>query len=106
MKELLVSDELYIKLRDLAARITLLEGKETTIADAIRLVIVPLKAVGEPEELMLQNLERYQKIVEENKELAQETLEMLLTGLIRDYNDFLDSKQNPQTQTSQMPEHF
>jgi hypothetical protein len=95
MKELQVSDELYIKLRDLAARITLVEGKETTIADAIRLVTVPLKAVGEPE-LMLENLQKYQKIAEKNKELAQDTLEMLLSGLIHDYNDFLDSKQNPQ----------
>ena len=96
MKEMLISDELYVKLRDLAARITVIEGKETTIADAVRLVIVPLKAVGEPEELMLENLHKYQKIVEGNKELAQETLEMLLSGLIRDYNDYLDSKQSPQ----------
>ena len=96
MKELQVSDELYIKLRDLAARITLVEGKETTIADALRLVTVPLKAVSNPEELMPKNLQKYQKIAEENKDLAQETLEMLLSGLIRDYNIFLDSKQNPQ----------
>ena len=96
MKEMLISDELYIKLCDLAARITVIEGKETTIAETVRLVIVPLKAVGEPEELMLENLPKYQKIVEGNKDLAQETLEMLLSGLIRDYNDYLDSKQNPQ----------
>ena len=43
-----------------------------------------------------ENLQKYKKIAEENKEPAQETLEMLLSGLIRDYNDFLDSKQNPQ----------
>ena len=96
MKEMLISDELYVKLCDLAARISVIEGKETTIADALRLVTVPLKAVGEPEELILENLHKYQKIVEGNKELAQETLEMLLSGLIRDYNDFLDSKQNLQ----------
>jgi hypothetical protein len=29
---------------------------------------VPLKAVGEPEELMPENLQKYQKIAEENKE--------------------------------------
>ena len=52
MKEIQISDELYVKLRDLAARITVVEGKETTIADAIRLVTVPLKAVCEPEELI------------------------------------------------------
>ena len=45
---------------------------------------------------MLENLQKYQKIAEENKDLAQENLEMLLSGLIRDYNDFLDSKQNLQ----------
>ncbi len=91
-----MSDELYIKFRELAARITLVEGKETTIVDALELVTVPLKAFGEPEERMPENLQKYQKIVEENKDLAQENLEMLLSGLIRDYNDFLDTKQNPQ----------
>ena len=96
MKELQVSDELYIKLRDLAARISVIEGKEITIADVIRLVTVPLKAVGDAEERRPENFQKYQKIAEENKELAQETLEMLLSGLIRDYNDFLDSKQNLQ----------
>jgi hypothetical protein len=96
MKEMLISDELYVKLHDLAARISEIEGKQTTIADALRLVTVPLKAVGDPEELRPENFQKYQKIAEENKDLAQETLEMLLSGLIRDYNIFLDSKQNPQ----------
>ena len=69
MKEMLISDELYVKLCDLAARISVIEGKETTLAETVRLVFVPLKAVGEPEELMLENLPKYQKIVEglENK---------------------------------------
>jgi hypothetical protein len=96
MKEMLISDELYVKLHNLAARISVIEGKQTTIADALRLVIVPLKAVGDPEALKPENFQKYQKIAEENKDLAQETLEMLLSGLIRDYNIFLDSKQNPQ----------
>ena len=50
MKEMLISDELYVKLRDLAARITVIEGKETTIAETVRLVTVPLKAVGDTRE--------------------------------------------------------
>jgi hypothetical protein len=83
-------------LRELAARITVVTGKETTTEDALKLVTAPLNAVCEIGELSLENLQKYKKIAEENKELAQETLEMLLSGLIRDYNDFLDSKQNPQ----------
>ena len=95
MKEMLISDELYVKLRDLAARITIIVGKETTIAETVRLVTVPLKAVSDPE-MRPENFQKYRRITEENKELAQENLEMLLSGLICDYNDFLDSKQNLQ----------
>ena len=83
-------------MRELAARITVVTGKETTTEDALKLVTAPLNAVCEIGELSLENLQKYKKIAEENKELAQETLEMLLSGLIRDYNDFLDSKQNSQ----------
>jgi enoyl-CoA hydratase/carnithine racemase len=96
MKEIQISDELDEKLRELAARITALTGKETTTADALKLVTALLHAVCEIGELSPENLQKYQKIAEGNKDLAQETLEMLLSGLIRDYNDFLDSKQNPQ----------
>jgi hypothetical protein len=96
MKEILISDELYVKLCDLAARITVIEGKETTTEDALKLVTAPLQAFCEIGELSPENLPKYQKIAAENKELAQETLEMLLSGLIRDYNDYLDNKQNPQ----------
>jgi hypothetical protein len=95
MKEIQISDELDEKLRELAARITVVTGKETTTEDALKLVTA-LNAVCEIGELSPENLQKYKKIAEENKDLAQETLEMLLSGLIRDYNDFLDSKQNPQ----------
>jgi hypothetical protein len=96
MKEIQISDELYEKFRELAARITAVTGQETTTEDALKLITAPLNAFCGIGELSPENLPKYQKIAEGNKELAQETLEMLLSGLIRDYNDFLDSKQNPQ----------
>jgi len=96
MKEIQISDELYEKFRELAARITAVTGKETATEDALKLVTAPLHAICEIGELSPENLQKYEKIAQGNKDLAQETLEMLLSGLIRDYNDFLDSKQNPQ----------
>jgi hypothetical protein len=96
MKEIQISDELYEKLRELAARITAVTDQETSTEDALKLVTAPLHAVCKIGELSPENLQKYTKIAEENKDLAQEALEMLLSGLIRDYNNFLDSKQNPQ----------
>lgn len=95
MKEMQISDELDKRLQELADRITAETGKKTTAEEALEIVTVPLSAFITPEELSPEHMQKLRDIINENKELAQKTLEEVILGCIRDYVDFLDSKKNP-----------